>query len=329
MEDKTFGEECRYSREGVQATMIAEDEEKWTVDDVHRQRGRVAVITGADSGVGFEVARVLASWGASVVLAVRDLDQGHQAAAQVARNAFRPEVSVQRLDLSSLESVRDAAAELRARLPKIDLLVNHAAVMRTSRCTTEDGFELQFGTNHLAHFALTGLLLEKMLSAPGSRVVTVSGAEHRLRARIHFEDLQWERSYDPIAAYGQSKLANLMFAYELQRRLSASHATTIAVAAHPGYVQADLNRDRLAWARVLLDTLGPLFAQSAAMGALPLLRAATDPSVRGGQYYGPDGFLESKGYPIQVESSEPSHDTPVQRRLWSMSEELTGVHFPV
>lgn len=309
--------------------MIAEDQEKWTVDDVHRQRGRVAVITGADSGVGLEVARVLASWGASVVLAVPDLDRGHQAAAQVARNAFRPDVSVQRLDLSSLESVREAAAELRARLSKIDLLINNAGVMRASRNTTQDGFELQFGVNHLGHFAFSGLLLDKMLSAPGSRVVTVSGAEHRLRARIHFDDLQWTQSYDPIAAYGQSKLANLMFTYELQRRLSASHVTTIAVAAHPGYAGTDLNRDRLVWARVLLDALGPLFAQSAAMGALPILRAATDPSVRGGQYYGPDGFLESKGYPIEVESSEPSHDTAVQGRLWSVSEELTGVSFPV
>lgn len=306
--------------------MNAADQEKWTVDDVHRQRGRVAVITGADSGVGLEVARVLASWGASVVLAVPHLNKGHQAAAEVARNAFHPDVSVQRLDLSSLESVRAAAAELRARLPKIDLLIKNAGVMRTSRCTTEDGFELQFGVNHLGHFAFAGLLLEKMLSVPGSRVVTVSGAEHRLRARIHFDDLQWERSYDPVAAYGQSKLANLMFTYELQRRLSASGAKTIAVAAHPGYVQADLNRDRLAWARVLLDALGPLFAQSAAMGALPLLRAATDPSVQGGQYYGPEGFLESKGHPIQVESSEQAHDTAVQRRLWSVSEELTGVH---
>jgi NAD(P)-dependent dehydrogenase (short-subunit alcohol dehydrogenase family) len=309
--------------------MIAEDEEKWTVDDVHSQRGRVAVITGADSGVGLEVARILASWGASVVLAVPHLDRGQRAAAQVARTAFRPDVSVQRLDLSSLASVRDAAAELRARFPKIDLLINNANVMRPSRHTTQDGFELQFGMNHLGHFAFTGLLLEQMLPAPGSRLVTVSGAEHRLRTRIHFDDLQWKRSYDPIAAYGQSKLANLMFTYELQRRLSASQAKTIAVAAHPGYAQTDLNRDRLVWARVLLDALGPLFAQSAAMGALPILRAATDPSVRGSQYYGPDGFLESKGYPTQVESSEQAHDVAVQRRLWAVSEELTGVNFPV
>ena len=195
--------------------------EKWTERDVPEQQGRVAVVTGANTGLGFETARVLAARGASVVLAVRDVEKGKQAAARIAETAPGADLTVQELDLTSLESVRAAAAELRARHPRIDLLINNAGVMYTPRQTTRDGFELQFGTNHLGHFALTGLLLDLLLPVPGSRVVTVSSLGHRIRARIHFDDLQWERSYDRVAAYGQSKLANLMFTYELQRRLTA------------------------------------------------------------------------------------------------------------
>jgi NAD(P)-dependent dehydrogenase (short-subunit alcohol dehydrogenase family) len=188
--------------------------------------------------------------------------------------------------------------------------------------TTADGFELQFGTNHLGHFALTGLLLERMLPVPGSRVVTVSSVGHRMQARINVDDLQWERSYSRVGAYGQSKLANLMFTYELQRRLSGT-GTTIAVAAHPGFAATELMRHTPAAAVVT-----PLFSQDAAMGALPVLRAATDPSVLGGQYYGPGGFLGLRGYPKLAASSRRSHDEAVQRRLWAISEELTGVTFP-
>src|SRR5215471_16882860 len=204
----------------------------WTSEDVPGQHGRLAVITGANTGIGLETARVLAARGASVVLAVRDIDKGKAAAARIAGAAPGATVTVQPLDLASLESILAAAADLRARHPAIDLLINNAGVMFPPRQTTGDGFELQLGTNHLGPFALTGLLLPQMLPVPGSRVVTVSSLAHRLRARINFDDLQSERSYRRVAAYGQSKLANLMFTYELQRRLSGA-GTTIAVAAHP------------------------------------------------------------------------------------------------
>ena len=296
---------------------------RWTTDDVHGQQGRLAVVTGANTGLGFETAQVLAARGASVVLAVRNVEKGKQAAARIAAAAPGATVTVQELDLSSLDSVRAAAAELRAGHPRIDLLICNAGVMYPPKQITDDGFELQFGTNHLGHFALTGLLLEQMLPVPGSRVVTVSSVGHRMQARIHFDDLQWERSYSRVRAYGQSKLANLMFTYELQRRLSGA-GTTIAVAAHPGFAATELMRHTPAAAVVT-----PLFSQDAAMGALPVLRAATDPSVLGGQYYGPGGFLGLRGYPKLAASSRRSHDEAVQRRLWAVSEELTGVTFPL
>src|SRR6516162_2393179 len=298
---------------------------KWTSGDVPGQQGRLAVVTGANTGLGLETARVLAARGASVVLAVRDTDKGRAAAARIAATAPGATVTVQPLDLASLESVRAAAAELRARHPRIDLLINNAGVMFTPQQTTRDGFELQFGTNHLGHFALTGLLLEQMLPVPGSRVVTVSSTAHRLRARINFGDLQGERSYRRVAAYSQSKLANLMFTYELQRRLSAA-GTTIAVAAHPGLADTELTRNTPAIAAFFYARV---ISQKPAMGALPVLRAATDPGVLGGQYYGPGGLFGARGYPKLAKSSGQSHDTAIQRRLWAVSEELTGVTFPV
>ena len=186
---------------------------------------------------------------------------------------------------------------------------------------------MQFGTNHLGHFALTGLLLDLLLPVPGSRVVTVSSVGHRIRAAIHFDDLQWERSYSRTAAYGQSKLANLMFTYELQRRLAA-HGTTAALAAHPGVSNTELIRNSPAALRLPVTWLAPLVVQTPAMGALPTLRAATDPGALGGQYYGPGGLNEIKGHPQLVTSSAQSYDVPVQRRLWAVSEDLTGVRFP-
>jgi len=296
---------------------------KLTSDDVPGQHGRLAVVTGANTGLGFETARVLAARGASVVLAVRDIEKGKRAADRIAGAAPGANVMVQPLDLTSLDAIRAAAGELRAQHPRIDLLINNAGVMFPPKQTTRDGFELQLGTNHLGHFALTGLLLEQMLPVPGSRVVTVSSQAHRIRARINFGDLQGERSYRRVAAYSQSKLANLMFTYELQRRLSGA-GTTIAVAAHPGLAATELAR----YTPAIAASFYARVTQQAAMGALPTLRAATDPGVLGGQYYGPGRLLGTRGYPKLARSSRQSHDTAIQRRLWTASEELTGVTFP-
>src|SRR6266496_3362153 len=285
--------------------------QKWTERNVPDQSGRVAVVTGANTGLGFETARVLADHGASVVLAVRNVEKGKQAAARMTGD-----VTVQALDLTSLESVRNAAAGVRATHQRIDLLVNNAGVMYNPKQTTDDGFEMQFGTNHLGHFAFTGLLLDLLLPVPGSRVVTVSSVGHRIGAAIHFDDLQWERSYNRVAAYAQSKLANLMFTYELQRRL-APHGTTTAVAAHPGMSDTELARNSPAAIRLPLTWFAPLITQKATKGALPTLRAATDPAVLGGQYYGPSGV--TRGHPRLVASSPQSYDVAIQKRLWDVS----------
>ncbi|WAC91019.1 SDR family NAD(P)-dependent oxidoreductase [Mycobacterium sp. Aquia_213] len=300
---------------------------KWTSADIPDQKGRVAVITGANTGLGYETAAALAEHGAHVVLAVRNLDKGKDAVARITAKSSQADVALQELDLTSLEAIRGAAEQLRSDYDRIDLLINNAGVMWTPKSTTKDGFELQFGTNHLGHFAFTGLLLDRLLPVPGSRIVTVSSIGHRIRADIHFDDLQWEHSYNRVGAYGQSKLANLLFTYELQRRL-APRGTTIAAAAHPGGSRTELTRNLPPLLTRLTPLIEPLF-QGADMGALPTLRAATDPGVLGGQYYGPDGFGEQRGYPKLVSSSDKSHDLGVQRRLWTVSEELTGVVYPV
>jgi len=302
---------------------------KWTTADIPDQSGRVAIVTGANTGLGLETAKALADKGADVVLAVRNLDKGNAAAAQITAKNPNAVVKLQQLDLTSLQAIREAAEELKAAHQRIDLLINNAGVMYTDKGTTKDGFELQFGTNHLGHFALTGLLLDRLLPVDGSRVVTVSSVGHRIMAKIHFDDLQWERRYNRVAAYGQSKLANLLFTYELQRRLALKGAPTVALAAHPGGSNTELTRNIPRLVKPVVDAVWPLMSQSPEMGALGTLRAATDPSAQGGQYYGPDGFRETRGYPKIVQSSKQSHDEALQRRLWEVSEELTGVTYPL
>ena len=294
----------------------------WTANDIPDQTGRTAVLTGANTGLGYETAAALAAKGAHIVLAVRNIDKGKEAARRLEQANPGASVAVQELDLTSLESIRNAADQLKSNYDAIDLLINNAGVMFTPKSTTKDGFELQFGTNHLGHFAFTGLLLDRVLAATGSRVVTVSSQGHRFVRGIRFDDLQWERSYSRVGAYGQSKLANLMFTYELQRRLTGTN--TIAAAAHPGGSRTELTRNLPPLVGAATRLVEPLF-QDADMGALPTLRAATDPGVLGGQYFGPDGFGEQRGYPKIVASSRPSHDTDAQRRLWAVSEELTSV----
>jgi NAD(P)-dependent dehydrogenase (short-subunit alcohol dehydrogenase family) len=299
---------------------------KWTTDDIPDQSGRTALITGANTGLGYETAAALAAKGAHVVLAVRNLEKGRDAARRIEQAAPGARVSLQELDLTSLDSVRAAADQLRSTYDSIDLLINNAGVMMTPKSTTKDGFELQFGTNHLGHFALTNRLLDRLMSAPGSRIVTVSSTGHRFVRGVRFDDLQWDRDYSRVRAYGQSKLANLMFTYELQRRLKGTD--TIALAAHPGGSNTELMRNLPVAVRGLGAVLAPLF-QGPDMGALPTLRAATDPAALGGQFYGPDGFAEQRGHPKVVASTDASHDTEAQHRLWAVSEELTGVVAPV
>jgi NAD(P)-dependent dehydrogenase (short-subunit alcohol dehydrogenase family) len=300
---------------------------RWTAADVPDQTGRVAVITGANTGIGFEAAAVLAGKGARVVMAVRDLDKGRDAVTRITAADPGAQVTLQRLDLSSLTSVRSAADELTAANPRIDLLINNAGVMFTPEGVTPDGVEFQFGTNHLGHFALTGLLLDTMLPVHGSRVVTISSLAHRVRASTNFDDVQ--RPYDRVAAYGRSKLANLLFTYELQRRLAAHDAGTIAVAAHPGNSRTELFRNSPGWIRITSKFLAALVSQTPKMGALPTLRAAADPDVRGGQYFGPGGPAEQRGYPKVVQSSGQSHDEGLQPKLWKVSEDLTGITYPL
>jgi NAD(P)-dependent dehydrogenase (short-subunit alcohol dehydrogenase family) len=304
--------------------MASTTSKHWTESDVPAQPGRLAVITGANTGLGLQTARVLAERGASVVLACRDLAKAKDAAASISP-AGQGEVSTIELDLGSLDSIRATAAQLHDRYERLDLLINNAGLMMPPYGRTEDGFEQQFGVNHLGHFALTGLLLDRMMKVPGSRVVTLSSAGHRM-GRIDFDNLQWERGgYQRSAAYGRSKLANLLFTYELQRRLAAAGADTLALAAHPGLSRTELVRYLPLWMR-----LGSYMIpnQSSAMGALPTLRAATDPAAAGGEYYGPAGRAETSGPAKRVESNARSHDAEVAARLWDESVRLTGVAYP-
>jgi NAD(P)-dependent dehydrogenase (short-subunit alcohol dehydrogenase family) len=303
---------------------------RWTAADVPDQSGRTAVVTGANSGLGLATAGVLASRGATVVLACRDLARAGQAADRIRASAPGAGVHVLRLDLASLASVRAAASEIRAAWPRLDLLINNAGVMRPPYQRSADGFELTFATNHLGHFALTGLVLDRLLATPGARVVTVSSVGHR-DGVMRFDDLQFERGYRADDAYAQSKLANLLFTYELAARLRAAGQGTAALAAHPGLARTELFRWDPRLTRALLSPAArPLTfwsVHSVQAGALPALRAATDPAARAGEYYGPGGRHEYTGYPVRVESAGPSHDLASRRRLWEVSEQLTGVSY--
>jgi NAD(P)-dependent dehydrogenase (short-subunit alcohol dehydrogenase family) len=293
--------------------------------------GRTVVVTGGNSGIGFEAARVLADRGARVVLACRDL--GKAAAAVDGIRAARPGAAVEarELDLARLDSVRKFAEAWLGGEHPLHVLVNNAGVMALPHRRTTDGFEMQLGTNHLGHFALTGLLLERLLGTPGARVVTVSSSAHR-PGRIHFDDLQSERRYRKWAAYAQSKLANLLFAFELDRRLRARGADAISVACHPGYAATNLQAagprmQGSGWLEAFFGWSNRLLAQSAAAGALPTLYAATAPEVSGGDFIGPGGFAEMWGPPKRVEPSARARDPEAAARLWEVSERLTGVRF--
>ncbi|NGP07886.1 SDR family NAD(P)-dependent oxidoreductase [Rhodococcus sp. 14C212] len=281
----------------------------WTTRDIPKQDGRTFVVTGANSGLGKVAARALGAAGARVVLACRNVAEGEAVAREIGPNA-----QVRRLDLADLASVREFAAGI----DEVDVLVNNAGVMAVPLRRTADGFEMQIGTNHLGHFALTALLLERVTD----RVVTMSSGMHRA-GRIDLDDLNWEyRRYDRWLAYGQSKLANLLFTHELQRRLTEQQSPVMAVAAHPGYSATNLQSHTESIQDVFLGVANRLVGQSAQTGALPLLYAATAPDVEPGGYYGPGGLFEMRGHPERVESNSRSHDEAVARGLWELSARL-------
>jgi len=295
---------------------------RYSETDVPDQSGRTAFITGSNTGIGWDAARVLAGRGARVLLGCRSADKAASAREKILAMHPQAQVATVPLDLGSLASVRDAA-QLVAEEPRLDLLINNAGIMVPPRELTVDGFESQFGVNHLGHFALTGLLLDKLKDREGARIVSVSSHAHRA-GRIHFDDLAAENSYSRKGRYGQSKLANLLFTYELQRRLAAAGSPAIAVACHPGGAETELIRHYPAAAQALIP-LFRLVLNTSAEGALPTLRAAADPAVQGGEYFGPQGFGELARGARKVASTARSHDTDVARRLWDVSVDLTGV----
>ncbi len=300
--------------------------QQWTPDQIPNQSGRTIVITGANSGLGFEAARMLGERGAKIILACRNAQKAADAAAKCGPNA-----EVIALDLADLGSVRGFAKTFTDRHAKLDILINNAGVMALPRRETADGFEMQFGTNHLGHFALTGLLLPHLLQIQGSRVVNLSSTAHKA-GRMNFDDLHGERSYWRWPAYGQSKLANLLFTYELQRRLEAANHKTVAAACHPGWAATNLQfegarMDESPFMSKAAGLANRIFSQDAIMGALPTVYAAVAPEINGGDYIGPDGFQEMKGHPKKVRSTTRSHDLESAQRLWTISEEQTGVRF--
>jgi NAD(P)-dependent dehydrogenase (short-subunit alcohol dehydrogenase family) len=302
--------------------------EKWTADQIPDQSGRVVLVTGANSGLGLITARELARHGARVVMTARDSGKGAAALSEINDAASGPEAELGQLDLASLDSVRSFADEFKGAHDGFDLLINNAGVMAPPRSTTRDGFELQIGTNHLGHFALTGLLIGVMEGREDARVVTVSSTAHRM-GRINFDDLQSEGRYNRWRAYGQSKLANLLFAYELDRRLRAAGSSVKSLAAHPGYSATNLQSAAPpALDRLVMAVTNRLIAQDADMGALPQLYAATYPGLEGGTYVGPDGRGEQRGHPQpRASATGAARDEETARRLWEVSEELTGVHY--
>jgi NAD(P)-dependent dehydrogenase (short-subunit alcohol dehydrogenase family) len=307
------------------------DRDRWIEEHVPDLTGKVAVVTGASSGLGLETARVLAQKGARVVLAVRSAVRGDLATEAIRSRAPGASLEVMSLDLATLGSIRGFAQAFLAAHDRLDMLVNNAGVMAIPYRRTAESFEMQFGTNHLGHFALTGLLMPLILKTPGARVVTVSSSAHMF-GRIRFDNLNSERSYSKWGAYGQSKLANLLFAYELQRRLAAAGSSAASVAAHPGYADTNLQMvgPEMEGSKVgskLMAAANRALAQSAAMGALPEIYAATSPETLGGDYIGPDGFMEQRGFPKKVRSIAKSHDEIVAARLWVSSEQLTGISY--
>jgi NAD(P)-dependent dehydrogenase (short-subunit alcohol dehydrogenase family) len=295
---------------------------KWNADRIPDQKGKIAIITGATSGLGKEAARVLGIKNATVIMAVRNLQKGEGVVSEITAQHPGADVHVRELDLGSLSSVRSFAHSFQKDFKRLDILINNAGVMMCPFSTTEDGFEIQMGTNHLGHFALTGHLMPLLKSTPQSRVVATSSAAHKMGG-IDFDDINWKsRKYNTRKAYGDSKLANIYFMYELVRKLEPEGNNPTVVAAHPGWTSTELQRHSGTFM-----FLNRFFGQGAEMGTLPTLRAAIDPEAKPGDYYGPSGFMEMNGYPVKVETNKLSQNADNAKRLWEISEALTGVKY--
>ncbi len=303
--------------------------ENWTTKDISNLSGKTIIVTGGNSGLGFESVKVFAGKGAEVIMACRSLEKGGKAKTEILKNIPEGKIEVAELDLADLNSVHRFVKNFQQNHSRLDVLLNNAGIMTTPYFKTKDGFEGQLGTNHLGHFALTGLLLPVLEKTPKSRVVNVSSMAHK-QGKMDFDNLLFEngKGYSPMKSYGRSKLANLLFTYELQRFFESNKTDCISVAAHPGVSQTDLFRylDEKWYFRLV----GPAFkaiSQEGKMGALPQVRASVDPHVKGGEYYGPNGFMELKGYPVKVQSNSRSHNEEDAKKLWEVSEKLTGVKF--
>ncbi len=298
--------------------------EKWTAENIPSQKGKIAIVTGSSSGIGYEAARVLANKGAEVIVAVRSEGKGEKAVVKIKDQNVDAKIKLMLLDLADLKSVEQFANEFQAEYSKLDILINNAGVMMPPYGKTKDGFELQIGTNHFGHFALTGQLLSMLQKTADSRIVNVSSIAHT-QGNLDFNDLNWEnRNYKPMRSYGDSKIANLYFTYELEARLAEVGKNPMVTAAHPGWTATELQRHS-----GLASFGNKFFAMPIEQGALPTLRAATDVQAMSGEYYGPDGYREMRGYPVKVKSNKLSHDKDIAKKLWEVSEDLTRIKFNI
>ncbi|MDA3816916.1 MAG: oxidoreductase [Prolixibacteraceae bacterium] len=302
---------------------------KWTFDNIPDLQGKTIIVTGGNSGLGYESVKAFAQNGAKVILACRNLEKGEKAKTEILQTRPKGEIMVMRVDLMDLDSVREFALQFKSKYSKLDVLLNNAGIMATPYFKTKDGFEAQLGTNHLGHFALTGLLLDVLNDTSGSRVVNVSSMAHK-SGKMDFNDLMFEkgRKFKTMKAYGQSKLANLLFTYELQRYFESKNIDSIAVAAHPGGSNTRLasHLEDSGFMKMISRVVRGVM-QDAAKGALPQIRASVDSNVKGGEYYGPGGIGEIAGYPVLVKSTPASHNAEDAKKLWEVSEKLTGVTY--
>ncbi|NOU62079.1 oxidoreductase [Marinifilum caeruleilacunae] len=295
---------------------------KWGESQIPNQKGKLVIVTGSTSGIGKEAVRILTDKQATLVMSVRNTQKGDLVAAEIQSANPEAKIKVMQLDLSSLESIKDFAANFNQYFDRLDVLINNAGIMMCPHAKTTDGFEIQMGTNHLGHFALTGYLLPLLKKTKNSRIVVTSSVAHKF-GKINLDDINWEkRKYNTNNAYGDSKIANLYFAYELVRKLKSDPHAPMVTAAHPGWTRTELQRHKSG-----IRFLNNFFSQAPEMGILPSLRAGFDPEAKAGDYYGPAKYFEMQGHPVIVKSNQLSHDRDIAKQLWDISEEMTGVKY--